>query len=125
MGEPILDLASKLRRRLSVRLSNSLPQSRKVDFLLCGAQKGGTTALQSYLRSHPEVCAANVKEVHFFDNEDHFARKPGSYERYHRHFDFRVHHRVVGEATPIYMYWLAAPRRIWTYNPNMKIVVIL
>ncbi|MGB7755383.1 MAG: hypothetical protein WBL23_04905, partial [Salinisphaera sp.] len=32
---------------------------------------------------------------------------------------------VFGEATPIYMYWHDAPRRMWEYNPNMKLIVVL
>lgn len=31
----------------------------------------------------------------------------------------------LGEATPIYMYWYAAPKRIWRYNPEMKFIIIL
>jgi hypothetical protein len=38
----------------------------KVNFLIAGTQKGGTTALDSYLREHPEICMADAKEVHFF-----------------------------------------------------------
>ena len=41
----------------------------KVDFIVCGAQKAGTTALDAYLRAHPEIGMANWKEVHFFDFE--------------------------------------------------------
>jgi hypothetical protein len=42
----------------------------KVDFVVAGTQKAGTSALDAYLRTHPEICmATNRKEVHFFDNE--------------------------------------------------------
>jgi hypothetical protein len=30
-------------------------KTRKIDFLVCGTQKGGTTALDHYLRKHPEI----------------------------------------------------------------------
>src|SRR5690606_10116484 len=30
-----------------------------------------------------------------------------------------------GEATPIYMYWRDAPRRIYQYNPAIKIIITL
>ena len=32
---------------------------------------------------------------------------------------------MIGEASPIYMYWNAAPYRIWSYNPDMKWLLIL
>jgi hypothetical protein len=96
-----------------------------VDFLICGTQKGGTTALYHDLRQHPAVCMAGRKEVHFFDDEAAFAGGAPDYAAYHAAFSPTPAHRVTGEATPIYMYWHAAPRRIWEYNPAMKLVVVL
>ena len=63
------------------------------------------------------------KELHFFDKEENFAGKP-NYKKYHAHFEPRSQ-RVIGEATPIYMYWNAAPSRIWQYNPAMKWILVL
>lgn len=96
-----------------------------VNFLIVGTQKGGTSALDSYLRTHPDICMANTKEVHFFDNEKYFQKKEVDYSAYHLFFDVEKSHKMIGEATPIYMYWYDIPRRIWEYNPNMKIIVIL
>lgn len=109
----------------------------KVNFVICGAQKGGTTALDTYLRSHPEVCMANTggtniseaenKEVHFFDNEEFFNKHDApDYSAYHTYFHALPEHEVVyGETTPIYMYWYDAPRRMYQYNPGMKLIAIL
>ena len=47
------------------------------------------------------------------------------YEKYHAHFQPGKQHTVIGEASPIYMYWNSAPYRIWSYNPDMKWIVIL
>jgi hypothetical protein len=96
----------------------------KVNFLIVGAQKSGTTALDWYLRNHPQVEMANIKEVHFFDNEAHFINEV-DYSKYHTAFENRFYNTIKGEATPIYMYWNAAPERIWKYNPNMKLIAIL
>jgi hypothetical protein len=96
-----------------------------VDFIICGTQKGGTTALDAYLRSHPQICMAGVKEVHFFDNEDAFRSGSPDYASYHSAFNPKPTHKLIGEATPIYMYWYDAPRRMWEYNPKLKLIVIL
>ncbi|MEZ5471432.1 MAG: sulfotransferase domain-containing protein [Marinicella sp.] len=96
-----------------------------INFLICGTQKGGTSALDTYLREHPEICMANVKEVHFFDREVHFDSNEVDYSKYHSYFEPKSHHKAIGEATPIYMYWKSSPKRIWQYNPNMKIIIIL
>lgn len=82
--------------------------------------------LYSYLREHPEICMANTKEVHFFDNEEYFKNVVSpDYSLYHAFFTPQPGHKVLGEATPIYMYWNDSPKRIWQYNTKMKIIVIL
>ena len=96
----------------------------KVDFIIAGTQKGGTTALDYYLRQHDEICMAKQKEVHFFDSEKFFEHKP-DYSEYDAYFDCSDSKKAMGEATPIYMYWKEAPRRMWEYNPSLKIIIIL
>jgi hypothetical protein len=95
-----------------------------VDFMIAGTQKGGTTALFAYLQSHPDICAAKVKETHFFDTDANFKKKRVNYVELHKYFTPRPG-QLLGEATPITMYWEAAPRRVWEYNPRMKIICIL
>ena len=98
---------------------------RVVNFLICGTQKGGTSALDAYLREHPEICMVDKKESHFFDNESVFCKITPDYSKYHSFFNPKSSHQLLGETTPIYMYWHDSPRRIWQYNPHMKIIVIL
>jgi len=98
---------------------------RQVNFIICGTQKGGTTALDAYLREHPEVCMADEKEVHFFDNEKYFSARKPNYSLYHSFFRPKKNHKIVGEATPVYMYWESSPERIFNYNPKVKLIVLL
>ena len=94
----------------------------RVDFVIGGTQKGGTSALDSFLRQHPQICMAETrKELHFFDRAD----EDKDYKKYHANFQPQPHHRVIGEASPIYMYWETAPYRIWNYNPKMKWILTL
>lgn len=102
-----------------------LGSKRRVDFLIAGTQKGGSTALHHYLLLHPEVGMANVKGVHFFDNEEYFRRSQPSYSKYHVRFHGVWSRKVLGEATPNYMYCQEAPQRIQQYNPQMKLIVVL
>lgn len=98
----------------------------KVNFLIGGAQKGGTTTLDSCLRAHPSVGMAKQKEVYFFDNDARFRGVTEvDYDAYHSAFSPEFSGRLLGEATPIYMYWYAAPRRVWEYNPAMKWILVL
>lgn len=115
-------MLTKLRRK--VRLAFIEKNSRKVDFVIAGTQKGGTTALDAYLRMHPDLCLAQRKEVHFFDTEHYFQQKI-DYSAYHLWFNPVSTYQLLGEATPIYMYWHSCPERMWEYHPKIKIIMIL
>jgi hypothetical protein len=64
-------------------------------------------------------------EGHFFDREGTVQGWLSSHSRYHRSFKTSGREHVLGENTPIYIYWYDAPRRIWKYNPRMKFIVLL
>ncbi|MDO8900628.1 MAG: sulfotransferase [Phenylobacterium sp.] len=96
----------------------------KIDFIIVGAQKAGTTALFDYLGEHPRLGLSDVKEVHFFDDETRDWSNP-DYDDYHAHFDLADRSRVWGEATPIYLYWKNSLERIRAYNPQVRLIVML
>jgi hypothetical protein len=96
-----------------------------VSFLGCGAQKSGTSALDNYLRQHPEICLPDQKEIHYFDNEYNFRYHNVNYLKYHSFFQRSIKHKIAGEVTPAYMYWDNAMSRIWEYNPQMRILILL
>jgi len=99
----------------------------KIDFLIMGSQKSGTTALTYFLMQHPEIYIPSEKEIHFFDDDALFEQMRGcvDYNEYHRRFDPQPGSKVVGEATPIYMYWKPSAPRIQQYNAQMKLILIL
>lgn len=103
----------------------ALAQDRKVDFMLAGTQKGGTSALSWVLNEHLDVCMAKIKEVHFFNKDHHFEGGTPDYTAYHSFFEPKATHRVLGEATPGYMFWNTAPERIARYNPAIKLIMVL
>ena len=97
----------------------------KMDFIVAGAQKSGTTALNYYLKRHPQIALPIKKGVHFFDNDELFAAGNVSYEPLHEMFRPARSGTIAGENTPIYIYWRPALPRIRNYNLAMKFVVIL
>lgn len=97
-----------------------------VKFLIIGAQKSGTTALADYIRQHPALFIPPRKELHFFDDETLNWQKPArSYRSYHAQFKGARSQSLWGEATPIYSYWWPAMSRIWSYNPEMRLIFCL
>jgi hypothetical protein len=88
--------------------------------------KAGTTALSSFLDRHPEVCMATGKEAHFFDADENFP--PGQrpdLSIYHAKFAPRPTTRILGDATPIYLWWEPAAERAMAYNPALKWIILL
>ena len=96
----------------------------RVDFVIGGVQKGGTTALDRLLRRHPDVAMASVKEPKWFDDDRRFAQGPPAASGYHALFDHPRGARVRGEATPSYCWWPPAAQRIRDYNPAMKWILL-
>jgi hypothetical protein len=96
----------------------------KVDFFIAGVQKGGTTALDDYLRSHPSIQMGRTKELHFFDDEALDWNAP-DYAGLHSAFEWANDEAIRGEATPIYTYWPNALERLQRYNPAARLVVCL
>ena len=89
-------------------------------FLVIGAQKAGTTALYAYLRWHPEITGPSWKEVSFFDR--HWWRGEAWYRG---QFPLRASERLVGEASPSYLFHPLAPERARALVPEAKLVALL
>jgi hypothetical protein len=90
------------------------------DFLVIGAQKAGTTALYAYLRWHPGISGPSWKEVSFFDR--HWWRGEAWYRG---QFPLRAGERLVGEASPSYLFHPLAPERARSLVPDAKLVALL
>lgn len=95
----------------------------KLSFVIGGAQKAGTSTLDSLFRLHPEIQMARHKEPHFFDNEERDWTRP-SYDDLTAQFG-QADSRLRGESTPITLYWRPAVRRLHGYNPAAKLIFVL
>jgi hypothetical protein len=90
------------------------------DFLILGAQKAGTTALYAYLRRHPGITGPSWKEVSYFDR--HYRRGPAWYRG---NFPLRSNGRIVGEASPSYLFHPQAPERVAALVPEARLIALV
>jgi hypothetical protein len=97
----------------------------KLNFIIVGAQKSGTTALHYFLQKHRCVTMGNQQEIHFFDDDKIFAAPPVDYAALHRHYPRVGPSTMAGDCTPSYLYCAAAAKRIWDYHPQIKLLVLL
>src|SRR5438445_11776845 len=93
----------------------------RLDFILAGAQKSGTTALHYFLATHPKITMGDQQEMHFFDDDAMFAG-PVDYEQLHKHYPALAPSSIAGDCTPSYIYYEPAAQRIWRYNPKIKLL---
>jgi hypothetical protein len=108
------------------------------NFLIIGAAKSGTTSLYYWLKQHPQIYMAPVKETNFFAFEGekldfpeiararaYLANCKTTIEAYREQFQGVSNEIAIGEASPIYLYHPQAPERIQHYVPNAKLIAIL
>ena len=100
------------------------PGSRLVtapDFVIIGAQRGGTTSLHAYLGAHPLIQTATTKELHYFT--DRFERGGDWYRG--QFPDHLAPGMLTGEATPYALFHPLAPERLRAAAPETKLIVLL
>lgn len=90
------------------------------NFLICGAQKAGTTALHRYLKQHPDIFMSRPKETWFFDE-----RYDRGIEWFSTHFEEHNGESAIGEATARTMATPEAPERIAKHLSDPKLLFIL
>ena len=99
----------------------------RLDFMIVGAQKCGTSALAHFLSQHPEIGMASPKEVHLFDRPGYSS--DWTPEQIDDHYGSQLGHctgaRILGEATPSYMFVPEIGRDLARYNPDLKLIVLL
>ncbi len=103
----------------------------RLDFIGIGAAKAGTTWLADNLRKHPEIFIPEQKELVYFnkylrllpgtENPDH----GNSLSWYHAFFEPAKSERLMGEISVEYLIDKQAAQKIFQYQPNVKIILML
>lgn len=96
----------------------------RLNFLIVGAEKAGTSALFDYLRRAPGIYGPINKELNFFDRDDRYGDGT-DLTPLHRWFLMAPKDAIRGEASPSYLKHPHCFQRIRDYNPDMKIIAIL
>lgn len=100
----------------------------KVNTFIVGAPKAGTTSLHYYLSQHQNVSMSSVKEPNFFSSKEvstlyYDSKSINSTTLYHALFS--EDKKVIGEASVSYLFYEDVPKRIYDYNDEAKIIIML
>jgi hypothetical protein len=97
---------------------------RTPDFLIVGAPKCGTTALDTYLKQHPEIFMSE-KELHFFGSDLVFRSPRLTKTDYLHRFSSARDEGKVGETAVWYLYSRRAAAEIKELCPSAQIIIML
>lgn len=123
------------------------------NFIIAGAAKAGTTSIYHYLNGHPDVYMSPIKEPHYFCDDIRCENFSKSYQKKvcfdmkkyldsaaleKRHINFVENLKdycqlfreikkevIAGEASVGYLYSQVAAEKIYKFNSDMKIVMVL
>ena len=117
----------EVRKILRYRLIHLIGlRNKKFDFLIIGGQKCGTTALFDYMNKHPYCVGAIGKETLLFTS---FYKELMEKKVLTNYFSLRDLIKGRGslffEATPDNIYEEAVPARIYKYNPDIKMILLV
>lgn len=102
---------------------------KKPNFFIVGAAKCGTTSMWAYLRQHPDIFMPEMKEPHFFSMDINFKmmvkKRVKNEKEYYKLFLNVKEEKMIGEASPSYLYSKVAAQNIKRFNPDSRIIIML
>jgi hypothetical protein len=97
---------------------------RQPDFFIVGAPKCGTTAMNGYLRQHPQIFMPERKDITYFGTDLQFRRPRILLEEYLSLFKYANGARRIGETSVWYLYSKKAAQEIKSFAPSARIIVM-
>jgi len=98
------------------------------NFFIVGATKAGTTSLHAYLNDIPGIFMSSIKEPKYFlvsDDTNYHIPPIRDKKKYLNLFKNATEEKIIGEASPEYLYDPQTPKYIHQTNPQAKILISL
>ncbi len=93
---------------------------KKINFIVIGPGKSGTSWMYNILKNHPDVCISSSKETLYFEN---YYDKGENW--YHHFFQPTKSGQVLGEISNTYIFDAKVPERIAKYDSQIKLITSL
>lgn len=95
---------------------------RKIDFMIIGAQKAGSSSLHYYLSQHPDIFMPKLKDIQFFERDEYYNRLEDVIGAIYK--DVKDE-KIIGGSDVNLLYFYYTADRLYEYNPNIKLIAIL
>lgn len=102
-----------------------IPGDRLPSFMVIGAAKAGTTALNLYLSRHPQIFMCPLKEPHFFSTDHIYER---GLDWYQGLYADAQPEQICGEASTSYTFFPNTPltsQRLYQVLPDIKLIYLV
>ena len=94
----------------------------KPNFLHIGPGRTGSKWLHKVMQAHPEIYVPRIADLYFFDRIENYRKGNNWYLEYFGHVN-PVIHKAVGELSHDYLSSADAAKRIFKFNPEMKLLI--
>lgn len=95
---------------------------KKPNFLYIGPPKTASKWISKVLQSHPEIYVPGI-DMYYFDRDENYHKGENWYLKFFK--DATDQHKAIGELSHDYIYSPAAAKRIYEFNPDIKIIINL
>lgn len=112
-------------KKAAIQVLSEVHPGNEPGFIIAGAQKSATTSLHYYLNQHPDLRGSNPKEVCYFHDDRNYRKGKEWYRKAFINFRSQFKKGLFFETTPENLYYRKAPARIYDFNRDMKIIIIL
>ncbi len=105
-------------------------KTKKPTFFIVGTPKSGTTSLYKFLEEHPQIFVPTVKEPHFFavpevKNTYYKTKIIDTISSYLKLYTQATTYKAIGDFSTSYLKNPYAAQRIYDFNPDAKIIIVL
>ncbi len=97
----------------------------KPNFFIVGGPKCGTTAMASFLQSHPDIYISEPKEPNFFADDMPKMKFVDSMNDYLALYRKKSKYKIICDASIFYMFSKIAIENIYKFNPDAKLLVMI
>ena len=95
----------------------------KINFIIAGAQKAGTSSLKYYLGQHPDICTHTRLEFSYFIDEKDY--KQGYNKNYIRYFSHINKEQIILAKSVSILSDENFIKRMYKHNKNLKFVFVM
>lgn len=96
---------------------------RKINTILIGAQKAGSSSLYQWIGQHPDVSAPeSLKDVHYFTNDELYNQGTTFFDKF---YPSKIKEKIILHGAVNYILFDKCAERLHRYDPNLKLILIL